>query len=94
LAGYAGGSGKYRQHIVRYRFGGQWRMNNFPQEVITATIPEFGRVSGLGRSKIYKLIDEGTLKSVKIGKRRLIFVPSYRQMVEEQLAGHGARSAA
>jgi excisionase family DNA binding protein len=61
-------------------------MNNIPQDIITATIPEFCRVSGLGRSTTYELIDEGQLKSIKVGKRRLIVLASYRQMVADRLA--------
>jgi excisionase family DNA binding protein len=61
-------------------------MDSIPQDIITAPIPEFGRLSGLGRSKTYELIGEGKLKSIKIGKRRLIVISSWRQLVEEQLA--------
>lgn len=47
---------------------------------------EFCRVSGSGRSKAYELLSEGRLKSIKIGKRRLIVIDSYRQLVDELLA--------
>jgi excisionase family DNA binding protein len=60
-------------------------MDNVSHDIITATIPEFCRVSGNGRTKTYELIAEGKLKSIKIGKRRLIVVDSYRRLVDELL---------
>ena len=55
-------------------------------DIITAPIQEFCRISGIGRSKTYELLDEGKLQSIKIGKRRLIVVRSWKQLVEEKLA--------
>src|SRR5271169_2833398 len=49
---------------------------------ITATIPEFRRLSGIGRSRIYELLDAGELESVYIGSRRLILIDSYRKLIE------------
>jgi excisionase family DNA binding protein len=66
-------------------------MDNIQNNIITATIPEFCRVSGNGRSKTYELLAEGRLKSIKIGKRRLIVIDSYRQLVDELLAEAKAR---
>ena len=50
-------------------------------EPITATIPEFRRLSGIGRSRIYELLDAGQLESIHLGARRLIVVDSYRRLV-------------
>jgi hypothetical protein len=47
----------------------------------TCTIDEAKRASGLGRSKLYELIGEGRLKSVKIDKRHLIQVPSLLRLL-------------
>ena len=58
---------------------------------ITATIPEFRRLSGIGRSRIYELLDSGELESVYIGSRRLILIDSYRRLIERQ---RGRRLAA
>ena len=52
--------------------------------IITAPIGEFCRLSGFGRSRVYELIDAGELESVLIGKRRLIIVESYRQLIERR----------
>ena len=66
-------------------------MNNLPDDIITATIPEFCRVSGNGRSKTYELLAEGRLQSIKIGKRCLIVINGYRQLVSDLLAEAKAR---
>jgi hypothetical protein len=57
-----------------------------PSDRITATIPEFRRISGIGRSRIYELLDAGELESIYIGARRLILIDSYRQLIERQRA--------
>jgi excisionase family DNA binding protein len=54
------------------------------QEIITAPIPDFCRLSGLGRSLVYEMIDDGRLESILIGRRRLIVVDSYRRLIEQQ----------
>jgi hypothetical protein len=51
-----------------------------PPDRISATIPEFRRLSGIGRSRIYQLLDAGELESIHIGSRRLIL--SYRRLIE------------
>ena len=53
-------------------------------DIITATIPEFRRLSGISRSRIYELLDAGELESVYIGARRLVLIASYRQLIERQ----------
>lgn len=55
-------------------------------DIITCTIPEFRRLSGISRSKTYELLDAGELESVHIGARRLVIVASYRRMIERQRA--------
>jgi len=51
---------------------------------ITATVAEFCRISGIGRSLTYEMIGDGRLDSITIGKRRLIVLDSYRRLVERQ----------
>jgi excisionase family DNA binding protein len=53
-------------------------------DIITAPITEFCRISGLGRSKVYELLNDGLLDSVRFGKRRLILLASYHQLIERQ----------
>jgi hypothetical protein len=52
-----------------------------PSDRITATIPEFRRLSGIGRSRIYELLDAGELESIHLGARRLIVIDSYRRLL-------------
>jgi hypothetical protein len=60
-------------------------------DIITATIPRFREISGIGRSKIYQMLDAGELESVHVGARRLIVVDSYRRLVARlQAAESGA----
>jgi excisionase family DNA binding protein len=53
---------------------------------LTAPITEFCAWSGLGRTKVYELLDSGEITSIKIGKRRLIVLDSYRQLVDQKRA--------
>jgi predicted DNA-binding transcriptional regulator AlpA len=39
-------------------------------------------MAGIGRTKFYELINEGRVKTVPIGRRRLVFVASIREMLE------------
>ncbi len=42
----------------------------------TCSIAEACRAVGIGRTKLYELIDEELVESVKIGRRRLVRIPS------------------
>ena len=46
--------------------------------VLAVAPAEAARLTGLGRTTIYEAIGAGALKSVKIGKRRLITIESLR----------------
>jgi predicted DNA-binding transcriptional regulator AlpA len=48
------------------------------QEPITITIGEAIRLSSLGRSYIYEKMSDGSFKSVKASKRRLILYSSFK----------------
>jgi excisionase family DNA binding protein len=58
---------------------------------ITATIAEFCRMTGIGRSSVYELISEGAIASITMGRRRLIVIESYRALVARKQAAeqHG-----
>jgi excisionase family DNA binding protein len=45
------------------------------------SVDETCRITGLGRSKIYELISDGTLPSVKVGKRRLVRLSTARRLI-------------
>ena len=49
---------------------------------IAVTIPRAVLLSGLGRSVVYTLIADGTLKAVKAGRRTLVLTDSLRNYVE------------
>jgi excisionase family DNA binding protein len=51
---------------------------------ITATIRRFCELSGISRSRVYELLDDGSLESVYVGARRLILIDSYRKLIERQ----------
>jgi predicted DNA-binding transcriptional regulator AlpA len=53
-------------------------------QIITATIPEFRRITGISRSRIYELLDAGEIESVYIGTRRLVLIDSYRRLIQRQ----------
>lgn len=50
------------------------------QDRLLAVCPEdAGKMTGLARTQIYKAIKDGDLKSLKIGKRRLIRVDALKE---------------
>jgi hypothetical protein len=61
------------------------------QSPITASVAEFCRLSGIGRSSAYQMIANGSIDSVTIGRRRLVILDSYLRLIarrqEEQAAG-------
>ena len=48
-----------------------------------ASIPDAQRALGIGRSTAYRLIEEGQLETVKIGRRTLVKVSSIRMLAGE-----------
>ncbi len=50
--------------------------------IITATIKRFTELSGIGRSRVYELLADGSLESIYVGSRRLIVLDSYRKLIE------------
>ena len=57
---------------------------NIPfRERVTCMVPEALRVTGLGRTKLYELIGQESLRTFKIGRRRLIVVESLLSLIPE-----------
>lgn len=52
-------------------------------EPITATVEQFKALSGLGKTTIFELIKDGSLRSVRLMGRRLIIVASYREFLDQ-----------
>lgn len=49
-----------------------------PQERLAISVEEAAAMSGLGRTTIYLALGEGSLRSLKVGKRRLIRVEALK----------------
>lgn len=65
-------------------------MQPIADRVISAPINEFCLLSGLGRTKVYELLDAGELRSIHVGKRRLVLIDSYRELIKRlEAAGQG-----
>ncbi len=47
-------------------------------------ITEAARTLGLGRTKIYELINDGSLSIIKIGRRTLIKTDSIRRLIDPE----------
>jgi hypothetical protein len=57
---------------------------------ITASVKDFCSMSGLPRGAVYTLLKLGSIRSIKIGKRRMIVLESYRELIYRE--GGGASS--
>ncbi|MGJ8586506.1 MAG: helix-turn-helix domain-containing protein [Marinosulfonomonas sp.] len=52
-------------------------------EKMLVSIAEAGQMLGLGRSKIYEMINGGQLVTMHIGRRRLVKIDSIKALVEQ-----------
>ena len=48
---------------------------------ITSTLTQFTKRSGLGRTKVYDMINAGELESAKLGRTRVILEDSYLRLL-------------
>ncbi len=62
----------------------QRRRQDLPR--LSATIDDTCHITGLGRTTVYELIAEGKLKSVAIGRRRLILMQSIEALLQPKAA--------
>jgi excisionase family DNA binding protein len=53
-----------------------------PEKPLLCSVIEAGRLISIGRSRIFELMNEGKLTSVKLGKRRLITTASIEAFVK------------
>jgi excisionase family DNA binding protein len=56
---------------------------NVPDVELLLTIPQTAKALNLGRTKVYELLADGSLKSVWIGRARRIPVDEVRRYVRE-----------
>lgn len=59
----------------------------------TCTIREACRAAGMGRTKFYELINGGELKTISIGRRRLVQVPSLLKFLKIEVDDEALRDA-
>lgn len=52
-----------------------------PADALTYTVGDACALSGLGRTKIFELLKDGTLRRVKVGDRTLIGGASFRALL-------------
>lgn len=50
-------------------------------EPLTVTIARTEDISGLKKTKIYELINEGRLRTTKVGRRTLVYTSSIRELL-------------
>ncbi len=50
-------------------------------ERLTVSIAEAAKITSLNRVTIYRRINDGSLKSIKVGRRRLVDLQSLRNLV-------------
>jgi hypothetical protein len=55
-------------------------------DLITSTVRDFSRRTGISRSQLYVLFQRGELETVKVGGIRLVIVDSYRRLLERARA--------
>ena len=60
------------------------------EDRIAVRIPEACRMIGIGRSKLYELMDAGDLETIKVGASRLILVSSLQAFVEQRRDGNAS----
>ena len=52
-------------------------------EILTVSVAEACRLIGIGRTKVYELINERRLETVKLGRRTLVKVQSIRSLLAD-----------
>ncbi len=55
-------------------------------EKMAYRIPEAVQVTGIGRSKLYELIQQGSLKAIKVGGRTLITRAELEALLQPRMA--------
>lgn len=53
-----------------------------PLPVLAVRISDATRLTGIGKTKLFELIADGTLKTTSIGRRRLILYRSLHSLIE------------
>lgn len=59
---------------------------NAVESVLVTIWPDAGKALGLGRSKMFELVEKGEIVSVRVGRRRLIPAAALHAYAERLLA--------
>jgi excisionase family DNA binding protein len=78
----AGVSDRLRCEIASTKMTGRTLNDSTVADRLAVSPAEAARLAGVGRTTIYKTIRSGDLRSLKIGKRRLILIASIREWLE------------
>lgn len=62
-------------------------MNMTADDVVATSIKNAARITSLSRSRIYQLLDAGKLRSVRVGKRRLVLMESIYALLSAKKEG-------
>jgi len=57
-------------------------MIDLSPEILTVRVKEACRITGIGRSKLYELIEQGDIEIIKVGSMTLIPVDGLRAFLE------------
>jgi len=57
-------------------------MIDLSPEILTVRIKEACRITGIGRSKLYELIEQGEIEIIKVGSMTLIRVAELQAFLE------------
>lgn len=55
----------------------------FFESSLAIRISDAAKTLSIGRTTIYKLIDDGTLQTIKVGRRRLILTRSIQELCDQ-----------
>ncbi len=58
-------------------------MNKAPVSPISVGVADAAQMVGVSRSRMYELMNEGSVRSTMIGGRRVVLVSSLRELVGE-----------
>lgn len=53
------------------------------QQPLALRINDAARALGVGRTHLYRLINEGKIETLQLGRRRLVKAASLRKLIEE-----------
>lgn len=57
-------------------------MQNQTIKPISVTVDNAIRISGIGRTKLYELINQGVIKTTTVGRRRLVIYSSLEELTD------------